>query len=239
MLRACVLEYQGSWDRTLPWVEFSYNNSYQESLKMAPFKVLYGRRCHTPLNWIELGEKAIFGPDLFKEAEATVCRIQDNLKAAKSHQEAYAKKSRRPLEFEGGDHVYLRVLPLKGVKRFGMKGKLAPRYIEPFPILEKCGIVYYKPDLPPSLARVHDTFHVSQLKKCLKAPMDVMLPEVTPLEADLSYPEHPIKILYQKDGVTRRKTIKFFKIQWSHTEEEATWECEDFLRSRHPNFVLP
>jgi hypothetical protein len=98
----------------------------------------------------------------------------------------------------------------------------------------------YKLDLPPSLAGVHDIFHMSQLKKCLKAPMDVVLPEVTPLKADLSYPEHPIKVLDQKDRVTRRKTIKFFTIQWSnHSEEEATWESEDFLRSRHPDLVLP
>jgi hypothetical protein len=126
------------------------------------------------------------------------------------------------LEFEDGNHVYLRVSPMKGMKTFGVKGKLAPRYIGSFPILEKCGTMAYKLDLPLSLARVHDIFHVSQLKKCLKAPMDVVLPEVTPLEADLSYPEHPIKVLDQKDRVTRRKTIKFFKIQWSnHSEEEA------------------
>jgi hypothetical protein len=102
---------------------------------------------------------------------------------------------------------------MKGVKRFGVKGKLAPRYIGPFPILKKCGIVAYKLDLPPSLVGVHDIFHVSQLKKCLKTPVDIVLPEVTPLEADLSYPEHPIKILDQKDRVMRRKIIKFFKIQ--------------------------
>jgi hypothetical protein len=127
------------------------------------------------------------------------------------------------LEFEVGNHVYLRVSPVKGIKRFGMKGKLAPSYIGPFPILEKCGTVAYILDLPQSLARVHDIFHASQLKKCLKAPMDIVFPEMTPLEADLSYPEHPIKILDHKDRVTRHKTIKFFKIQWSnHTEEEAT-----------------
>jgi hypothetical protein len=160
----------------------------QESLKMAPFKVLYGRRCRTPLNWIEPGEKVIFGPDLVEEAEATICRIQDNLRDAKSRQETYANKSRRPLEFEVSDHVYLRVSLMKGVKRFGMKGKLAPRYIDLFPILEKCGTAY-KLDLPPSLAGVHNIFHMSQLKKCLKAPVDVVLSEVTPLEADLSYPE--------------------------------------------------
>jgi hypothetical protein len=147
---------------------------------------------------------------------------------------------RQPLEFEVGDLVYLRVSPVKGVKRFGVKGKLVPRYIGPFSILEKCGSVAYNLDLPPSLAGVHDIFHVSQLNKCLKAHVNVMLPKVTPLEADLSYPKHPIKVLDQKDRVTRHKTIKFFKIQWSnHSEEEATWESEDFLRSRHPDFILP
>jgi hypothetical protein len=136
--------------------------------------------------------------------------------------------------------VYLRVSPMKGMKRFRVKEKLAPHYIGPFPIVEKCRTVAYKLDLPPSLAGVHDIFYVSQLKKCLKAPMDIVLPEVTPLEADLSYPEHPIKVLDQKDRVTRRKAIKFFKIQWSkHFEEEATWKSEDFLRSRHPDFMLP
>jgi hypothetical protein len=129
MLRAYVLEHQGSWDHNLTWAEFSYNNIYQESLKMTPFEVLYGHRCRTPLNWIEPGENVIFGPDLVEEAEAIVHRIQENLKAAKSHQETYANKRHRPLEFEVGDHVYLRVLQMKGVKRFGVKGKLAPRYI--------------------------------------------------------------------------------------------------------------
>jgi hypothetical protein len=129
---------------------------------------------------------------------------------------------------------------MKGVKRFWVKGELAPRYIGQFPILEKCGSVSYKLDLPPTLAGVHDIFHVSQLKKCLKAPMDVVLPEVTPLEADLSYSEHLIKVLDQKDHVVRRKTLKFFKMQWrNHSKQQATWEREDFLHSRHPNFILP
>jgi hypothetical protein len=116
------------------------------------------------------------------------------------------------LEFEVVDHVYLRISPMKDVKMFGVKGKLAPHYIGPFPILKKCGTVSYKIDLPPSLAGVHNIFHVSQLKKCLKAPMDVVLPEVTLLKADLSYLEHPLKVLDQKDHVTRRKTINFFKL---------------------------
>jgi hypothetical protein len=143
------------------------------------------------------------------------------------------------LQFEVGDHIYLKVSPMKNVKRFRVKGKLSPHYIGPFLILEKCGKVAYKLELPPSLAGVHDIFHVSQLKKCLKAPVDVVLPEVAPLKTDLTYPEHPIKILDQKSRVTRCKMIKFYKIQWSnHTEEEATWENEDFLHSRHQDFEL-
>jgi hypothetical protein len=182
----------------------------------------------------------IFGLDIVEEDEATIHRIQDNLKVTKSRQETYANKRHRPLAFEVGNHVYLRVSPMKGMKRFGVKGKLASCYIGLFPILEKCVTVAYKLDLPPSLAGVHDIFHVSQLKKCLKAPVDVVLPKVTPLEADWSYPEHPIKVMDQKDHVIRHKTIKFFKIQWSnHSEEEATWESEDFLRSHHPEFELP
>jgi hypothetical protein len=129
MLRACVMENLGSGDKNLPWVEFSNNNNYQESLKMAPFEVLYGRRCRTLLNWIEPGEKVIFGPNIINEAEAMVRRIQDNLRVVKSHQESYANKRRRNLEFVVGDHVYLKVSPMRGMKRFGWKGKLAPRYI--------------------------------------------------------------------------------------------------------------
>jgi hypothetical protein len=207
---------------------------------MALLEVLYGRPCRTPLNWIEPGEKFIFSPDLVDEAEATVHHIQNNLKAAKSRQESYANKRCRPLQFEVGDHVYLKVSPMKGVKWFGMKGKLTPRYIRPFLILRRCGTVAYKLELPSLLTGVHDIFHVSQLKKCLKAPVDVVLPEVAQIESDLTYPELLIKIMDQKSRVTGRKMIKFYKIQWSnHTVEEETRESEDFLRSRHPEFELP
>jgi hypothetical protein len=129
MLRACVLHYGKDWDKCLSLAEFSYNNNYQSSLKMAPFEALYGRRCRTPLNWSQAGEREIFGPDLVLEAEEKVRVITKNLEAAQARQKSYHDKRRKPLQFEVGDHVYLKVSPTKGVQRFGIKGKLAPRYI--------------------------------------------------------------------------------------------------------------
>ena len=119
----------------LPLAEFSYNNSYQKSLQMAPFEALYGRRCRSPLNWSEPGERVTFGPDLVTEVEEKVRVIQNHLKTAQSHQKSCVDKHRRPLTFEGGSWADLRVSPMKGVHRFGVKGKLAPRYIGPFKII--------------------------------------------------------------------------------------------------------
>ncbi|WVZ63700.1 LOW QUALITY PROTEIN: hypothetical protein U9M48_013313, partial [Paspalum notatum var. saurae] len=150
----------------------------------------------------------------------------------------YSDKRRRPLVFEEGDHVYLRVSPMKGVHRFGVKGKLAPRYVGPFKITERCGSVAYRLELPPHLAAVHDVFHVSQLKKCLRVPEDEIDTSQIQIEPDLTYEEHPIKILDQKQRATRRRAINFYKVQWSnHSEEEATWEQEEFLQTRYPGFL--
>ncbi|WVZ70495.1 hypothetical protein U9M48_019157 [Paspalum notatum var. saurae] len=165
MLRACALTYSTKWDECLPLAEFAYNNSYQKSLEMAPFEALYGRRCRTPLNWSEPGERVTFGPDLVKQAEEQAKFIHSNLKRAQSRQKSYSDIRRRPLAFEEDDHVYLRVSPMKGVHRFGVKGKLAPRYVGPFKITKRCGSVAYRLELPPHLAAIHDVFHVSQLKK--------------------------------------------------------------------------
>ena len=134
MLRACVLDYGSSWDDNLPYAEFSYNNSYQSSLKMAPFEALYGRRCVTPLLWDEVGDRQLFGPDLIKESEQKVKLIRDRLKVAQSRQKRYADSKRKGTEYEVGDRVYLRVSPLRGVKRFGVKGKLAPRFVGPYKV---------------------------------------------------------------------------------------------------------
>jgi hypothetical protein len=238
MLRACVIHYGTSWDKCLALAEFSYNNSYQSSLQMAPFEALYGRRCRTPLNWSQTGERHIFGPDLVVEAEDKVKVIQANLKTAQSRQKSYADKRRKPLQFQVGDFVYLRVSPTKGVQRFGIKGKLAPRYVGPFEILKVCGPVAYKIRLPSQLAAIHDVFHVSQLKKCIKVPTEVIETTAIEIEPDLSYTEQPIQILDTKERATRRKTVKMYKILWDHhTKEEATWETESYLQHNFPNFL--
>jgi len=160
------------------------------------------------------------------------------LKIAQSRQKSYADKKRQSVSFQVGDHVYLRVSPMKGVQRFGVKRKLAPRYVGPFPIIERCGPVAYRLELPPHLSAVHNIFHVSQLRKCLRVPSKVIDIEKLQVEPDLSYPEHPIKILDRKDRVTRHQTRRFYKVQWSnHSEDEATWEQEDFLNSKYPDFM--
>ncbi|WVZ80809.1 LOW QUALITY PROTEIN: hypothetical protein U9M48_028260 [Paspalum notatum var. saurae] len=197
MLRECALTNSTKWDECLPLAEFAYN-SYQKGLEMAPFEALYGRRCRTPLNWSEPGERVTFGPDLVTRAEEQVRLIHSNLKRAQSRQKSYSDKRRRPLVFEVGDYVYLRVSPMKGVHRFGVKRKLAPRYIGPFKITEQCGPVPYRLELPPHLAAVHDVFHVSQLKKCLRVPEEAMDTSQIQIEPDLTYEERPIKILDQK-----------------------------------------
>ena len=145
----------------LPYAEFSYNNSYQSSLKMSPFEALYGRKCRTPLNWSQTGDSRIFGTDLMLEAEKQVKEIQDRLRAAKSRQKSYYDPKHREVNFEPGEYAYLRVTPMKGVRRFHTRGKLAPRYIGPFPVVARRGRVAYQLELPPELSDVHDVFHIS------------------------------------------------------------------------------
>ncbi|WVZ58856.1 hypothetical protein U9M48_009082, partial [Paspalum notatum var. saurae] len=232
MLRARVLTYSTKWDD-----EFAYNNGYQKSLEMAPFEARMGGGANTS-EPVEPGERVTFGPDLVTQAEEQVRFIQENLKRAQSRQKSYSDRRRRPLVFKEGDHVYLRVSPMKGVHRFGVKGKLAPRYVGPFKISEKCGPVAYRLELPPRLAAVHDIFHVSQLKKCLRVPEEEIDTSQVQIEPDLTYEARPVKVLDQKQRSTRRSTVTMYKVQWSeHTEEEATWETEEYLRTKYPGFL--
>jgi hypothetical protein len=177
MLRASILHFDKSWDKCLSLAEFSYNNNYQASLKMAPFDALYGRRCRTPLNWSEAGERTLFGPDLVKDAEEKVQVIRENLKMAQMRQKSYHDKGTAPRHFEVGDYVYLKVSPTKGVQRFGVKGKLAPRYIGPFEVIEVCGSVAYRIQLPERFSAVHNVFHVTQLKNGMSVPENEVITE--------------------------------------------------------------
>ena len=136
-MRAYALDYGSSWDDNFPYAEFSYNNSYQASLKMAPFEAMYGRRCRTPLMWDEVGDRQLFGPDLIKESGEKVKLIRDRLKISQSRQKSYADSKCKEVTYEIGDRAYLRVSPLRGVKRFGVKGKLAPRFVGSYRILER------------------------------------------------------------------------------------------------------
>jgi hypothetical protein len=236
MLRACAIQYGTSWDKCLPFAEFSYNNSYQASLKKSPFEALYGLKCRTPLYWDQIGERQVFGPDIIEDGEQLVQQVRENLRVAQTRQKSYADVRRRDLIFAVDDHVYLKVSPMRGIRRFNMKGKLAPRYIGPFKVLERKGQVTYRLELPPNLSGVHDVFHVSQLKKCLRVPEEQAPLEGLEVQEDLTYTEHLVRILETSERVTRNKRIKMCRVQWSrHTEDEATWEREDELRKTYPD----
>jgi hypothetical protein len=212
MIRACALKHGRSWDKSLPYAEFSYNNSYQASLKMAPFEALYERKCRTPLYWNQTGESQVFGLEILQEAEKQVQIIKENLKTAQSRQKSYVDNRRRELIFEVEDFVYLKVSPMRGMKRFKVKGKLSPRYIGLFKILERKGEVVYQLELPDSLSDVHDVFHVSQLKKCLRVPEEQLPMEELNVKEYLTYLEYPIRILETSRRITRSKVINMCKV---------------------------
>ena len=236
MLRACAIQYGTSWDKCLSYTEFSYNNSYQASLKKSPFEALYGRKCRTPLYWYQIGEKQLFGPDIIEDAEQMVQTVRENLRIAQTRQKSYADGKRRDLTFSVDDYVYLKVSPMRGIRRFNVKGKLAPMYIGPFKVLERKGEVASHLELPPSLSGVHDVFHISQLKKCLRVPEEQAPLDGVDVQEDLTYTEHPMKILETSERVTWNKRIKMCRVQWSHhSEAEATWEREDELRKTYPD----
>ncbi|GJR52916.1 putative reverse transcriptase domain-containing protein [Tanacetum coccineum] len=165
MLKAYVIDFGGSWDVHLPLAEFSYNNSYHTSIRCAPFEALYGRKCRSPVLWAEIREGSLIGPELVQETTDKVVVIKEKLQAARDRQKSYADSGRKMTEYEVGENVLLKVSPWKGVMHFGKKGKLAPRYVGPFEILERIGPVAYRLRLPEELIGVHDTFYVSNLKK--------------------------------------------------------------------------
>jgi hypothetical protein len=213
MLRACVLDFSCDWEKYLSLVEFSYNNSYHASIGMAPYEALYGRPCRSPTCWNEVGEGALLGPQSIQDCAEKITLIRKRLMGAQNRQKSYADKRRKELSFEVGDHVFLKISPSKGIMRFGIKGKLSPRYIGPFEILERIGMVAYRLALPPTFYGVHDVFHVSMLKKYVYDPSHIIEYEHIEVQPDATMVEKPIKILDRKDQVLRNKVIPMILVQ--------------------------
>ncbi|GKD56371.1 putative reverse transcriptase domain-containing protein [Tanacetum coccineum] len=209
MLRACILDFGGSWDVHLLLVEFSYNNSYHSSVRRAPFGALFGRKCHSPILWAKVGEGQLIRPELVQETTMKISQIKDKLKAARDRQKSNADKKRKPLEFSVGDYVLLKVSPCKGVVRFGKKGKLAPRFVRPFEIIEK---------------------------KCLADPtVQVPLDEIR-VDDKLNFVEEPVEILEREFKKLKRSRISIIKVRWnSKRGPEFTWEHEDQMKLKYPH----
>ncbi|KZV38462.1 hypothetical protein F511_40669 [Dorcoceras hygrometricum] len=228
---------------------------------MAPYEALYGRKCRSPIHWDDVGERTEIGADIIEQTSEAIKRIRDRMKTAHSRQKSYTdshlrdlnfeirdhvtahsrQKSYtdshlRDLNFEIRDHVFLKVAPMKGVMRFGRKGKLSPRFIGPFQIQERIGTSAYRLALPPDMSVVHNVFHISALRKYVANSSHILRHEPIQLSPDLTYEEVPEKILSRENGKLRSRTIPMIKIQWAnHTEREATWEVESDMKRSYPD----
>ncbi|GJV25146.1 putative reverse transcriptase domain-containing protein [Tanacetum coccineum] len=220
IMRACVIDFGGS---------------YHLSIRCAPFEALYGRKCRSPVLWAEIEGSSLIGPELVQETTDKVVLVKEKPKAARDRQKSYVDYRRKPLEFEVGDHVLLKVTPWKGVVRFGKKGKLAPRYVGPFEILERIGLVAYRLRLPGELNSVHDTYHMSNLKKCLAdASLHVPLDEIK-VDKTLCFVEEPVEIMDREIRKLKCRKVVLVKVRWnSKRGPEFTWEHEDQMRIKYP-----
>jgi hypothetical protein len=236
MLRACVLDFDKGWDKHLPLAEFSYNNSYHASIKAAPFEALYGRKCRSPICWDEPEDRLLTGPEIIQETTDKILRIKEHLINARSRQKSYADNRRKPLEFEVGDSVMLKISPWKGVVRFGKGNKLSPRYTRPFKIVERVGPVAYRLDLPEELSAVHHTFHVSNLKKFVSDETVVIPLEEIQIDDNLQFSEQPIEVSGRSFKNLRKGSIPLVKVKWSSQRgPEYTWEREDQMMEKYPH----
>nr|GEY06528.1 putative reverse transcriptase domain-containing protein [Tanacetum cinerariifolium] len=239
ILRACVLDFGKGWDKHLPLVEFSYNNSYHTSIKAAPFESLYGRKCRSPICWAEVGDRQLTGPEIIHETTEKIVKIKIRIQATRDFQKSYADVRRKPLEFQVGDKVMLKISPWKGVIRFGKRGKLNLRYIRPFKVLAKVGTVAYRLELPEQLSRFHSTFHVSKLKKCMAdEPLAIPLDEIQ-VDDKLNFIEEPIEIMDREVMHLKQSRILIVKVRWNSKKgPEFTWEREDQMQKKYP-YLFP
>nr|GEW55852.1 putative reverse transcriptase domain-containing protein [Tanacetum cinerariifolium] len=238
MLRACVIDFGSSWDKHLPLVEFSYNNSYHASIKAAPFESLYGRKCRAPVCWSEVGESQLTDPELVQETTEKIVQNKNRLLTARSRQKSYADLKRRLTEFEVGDKVMLKVSPWRGVIRFGKHGKLSPRFIGPFKDIERIRSVAYKLELSYKLRGIYDTFHVSNLKRFFVNDDMVILLDEVQLDDKLHFVEEPVEIMDREVKRLKQSQILIVKVRWNlRCGPEFTWEREDFFRSFQTNGI--
>ncbi|GJY38883.1 putative reverse transcriptase domain-containing protein [Tanacetum coccineum] len=207
MLRACVIDFGKGWDIQLPLVEFSYNNSYHYNIKAAPFEALYGRKCRSPVCWAEVGDSQLTGPEIIQETTEKIIQIHQRLQAARDRQRSYANVRRKPLEFQVGDHVMLKVSPLA-----------------------------YKLELPEELSSIHNTFHISNLKKCLSDESLIIPMKELQLDDKLNFVEEPVEIMDREIKQLKRSHIPIVKVRWnSKRGPEFTWEREDEIHAKYPH----
>ena len=206
---------------------------------MAPYEALYGRPCKAPACWVESGNKLVLGPDMILEATAKVELVKLRMKEAQDRQKSYADQRRRDLVFEIEDLVFVKISPMKGVVRFGKYGKLAPRYVGPFRVLERIGFQAYKVELPEYMAGIHNVFHVSHLRKCMHNPSLILEPSVQQeieIEPYLTVIRHPFSIIDREGKQLRNKVVRLLKIQWSENPKDCTWETEKHIKKLYPDF---
>ncbi|RZB98898.1 Transposon Tf2-9 polyprotein [Glycine soja] len=218
----------------LPLIEFTYNNSYQASIGMAPFEALYGRKCKTPICWYDDGEAVLLGPEMLQQINEQVKLIREKIKASQDRQKSYYDRRRKPLDFQEGEHVFLKVSPVTGVGRALKARKLTPKYLGPYQILKKIGPIAYHIALPPSLSNFHPVFHVSQLRRYNPDPSHTLAVDEVQVKDNLTYRAQPQKITDRRMKSLRGKKIALVKVQWGTEEGDSTWELEDRMRELYP-----
>ncbi|GJU25899.1 putative reverse transcriptase domain-containing protein [Tanacetum coccineum] len=214
-LCACVIDFGKGWDMHLPLVDFSYNNSYQTSIKVVPFKALYSHKCRSPICWAKVGDAQLTGPKIVHETTEKIFQIKKRIQAAHDRQKSLSDRNCKPMEFQVGDMVMLKVPPWKGVIHFYKRKKLNPHFIIPFKVLAKVGMVAYRLELPYQLSHVHSAFHVSNLKKCYAdEPLAISLDEIQ-IDDKLNFIEEPVEIMDHEVKQLKQSHIPIVKVRWN------------------------